>query len=248
LTQFVDLIFHCAHSDSILDNVLINSNVIWWWKNNQPNAQLITFGTDACYSPVFPHEEENYLFGEPLREWYSLGIQKRLLYIMLTEQVSLKWQHFGITTLFGSGFKENGNTLVHDLVEKVVSSKLYGNEIQIKGDGTQFKEIIYVDDLITNVSNIILHTQFSNDVLNLGSPSKQVKVSDIVEHLCSIANVNPSKIQYSDFKNNGTKEKYLNSKKAMDILEQNSIEYEDTDILKSLGVTFDFHLNRTEKK
>ena len=54
-----DYIFHCTNSSDVLVNNLIDSNLIKWWRQCQPRARLITFGTDACY-PEHPFHSRVY--------------------------------------------------------------------------------------------------------------------------------------------------------------------------------------------
>ena len=46
-------------------NQQINTNVLWFWREHQPQAVMIAMGTGCAYPPELELKEENYMVGEP---------------------------------------------------------------------------------------------------------------------------------------------------------------------------------------
>ncbi len=46
-------------------NQTINTNILKYWRHQQPQSKMIAMGTSFSYSPGRTMSEENYLLGEP---------------------------------------------------------------------------------------------------------------------------------------------------------------------------------------
>ena len=72
--------FCLSHSgDQWIINQQINTNVLQWWKNSQPQAKLISFGTSCSYPETGVLTEERYLCGSPVDGLYAYAMTKRML-------------------------------------------------------------------------------------------------------------------------------------------------------------------------
>ena len=90
-----DYIFHLAavtkagdyclkhKGDQWLSNQTINTNILRYWKEKQPQAKMICMGTSCSYSPDLPMVEENYLLGQPDEGLYTYAMTKRMLLVGL---------------------------------------------------------------------------------------------------------------------------------------------------------------------
>ena len=116
-----DYIFHLAartkagdytlyhKGDQWMNNQLINTNILCYWKEFQPQAKMVAFGTSCSYSPEYTNLiEENYLDGIPDKTLYTYAMTKRMLLVglkSLSEQYNLKWVYLIPSTLYGPEFE-----------------------------------------------------------------------------------------------------------------------------------------------
>ena len=103
----VDRIFHLAGwtqagdfaishpGEQWLMNQQINTTVLTWWKESQPQAKLISIGSSCSYEVGDDHHEEKYLVGTPIDDLFVYAMSKRML---LIGQRALH-QQFGLESL-----------------------------------------------------------------------------------------------------------------------------------------------------
>ena len=112
--------------------------------------------------------EENYLVGLPGKDLFTYAMTKRMLLTGLMafeKQYGLKWLCFIPSTLYGPGFQQHDNHFIFDLVRKIYNGKHYGDEVELWGDGYQRRELIYVEDAIDAMLNLL---DQENEIFNLG--------------------------------------------------------------------------------
>jgi GDP-L-fucose synthase len=234
LTDIV--IIHCAHSKSLINNNIINSNIIKLASTTK--SQIVLIGSDAGYNKNSSKKEKDFLVSSPLEDWQDIGYEKRILYRMAIENENLNFLFLIPTSLYGSNFNENDNHLVHAIAKKMVNFAK-GEKIQhLIGDGEQFREIIFVEDFIQNMFSLIIQNQ--KGIFNLGS-SKFYKIKDLAKMILEIlgkpglADVLPF-----DFKFIDTPRKWINSLKARGIIEN----YSDSDIIFTLHQVINYIKNQ----
>jgi len=202
-----DIVVHCAYTNNLIDQNIIDFNIIRACRNSQ--CTLVTIGSDAAYDPkLLDHSEQNYLIGDTLEDWKELGIQKRNLYNSLkqySKEDELRSFHFVGTSFFGPGFKIGDNHLIHAIIQsflkkdyKVLDCNLYRN-------------CIYVDDFVLNSINLI-KLKNKNDcyLYNLGTIH-----SSISEIACEVSRqlyFDTDKLKF--LKTELNQHKFLNSDKA----------------------------------
>ena len=232
--QKYDYIFHlaawtqagdfCLHhpGEQWIINQQINTNVLAWWKEHQPQAKLISIGTSCCYEPGRAHSEENYLIGEPTESLYTYAMTKRMLYVglkSLAKQFGLSYLVVVPSTLYGPGYHLDGRQMhfIFDLMRKIVASKRTGEPVVLWGDGMQVRELIHVGDFIDTLLALLPKT--SNDIINIGG-GRGCSIKEFAEIICRHVGVDPSTIQYDTSKYVGAKEKVLDIEKLRSILPQ----------------------------
>ena len=104
-----DYIFHLAavtkagdycmthQGDQWITNQIINTNILRYWAEQQPQAKMVAMGTSCSYSPGIHMKEGNYLLGEPESSLYTYAMTKRMLLMGLQaiqQQYGLKWLYF----------------------------------------------------------------------------------------------------------------------------------------------------------
>jgi GDP-L-fucose synthase len=152
-----------------LENQTINTNILRYWVENQPQAKIICMGTSCSYTPDTHMKEDNYLLGDPEKSLYVYAMTKRMLLNGLQaiqQQHNLKWLYFIPSTLYGPGFELNDNHFIFDFIRNCYNAKFHDDKFTIWGNGEQRRELIYVDDAIDGMLNLIHN---NNQVFNLGS-------------------------------------------------------------------------------
>jgi len=220
------------------DNQLLNTNMLIYWKDFQPQAKIICMGTSCSYPFDIPMTEENYLVGLPGKDLYTYAMTKRMLLTGLMafeKQYDLKWLCFIPSTLYGPGFKEHDNHFIFDLVRKIYNGKHYNDEVELWGDGYQRRELIYVDDAIEAMLNLLNE---ENEIFNLGS-SRDLPIRHYADEISNQIGYNPDKIIYNTEKYVGVRKRKL----EVDKVQKLSLNYCNTSLSEGLQKTINFYHN-----
>ena len=221
LKETFDYIFHLAavtkagdyclthQGDQWISNQKINTNILDYWKNYQPQAKIICMGTSCSYSPDLPMSEDNYLKGEPEEGLYTYAMTKRMLLTGLRsigEQYNLKWLYFIPSTLYGPDFELDDNHFIFDLIRNCYNAKYSGKPFIIWGDGNQRRELVYVEDAVKSMLNLL---DKENQVFNIAS-GQDHSINEFAKKVCEIIDYDYSKIRRDLSKYVGVKEKKVN--------------------------------------
>ncbi len=106
-------------------NQQINTNVLTWWSERQPQAKLIAMGTSCAYAPDRELIEDNYLEGQPIDSLFTYAMTKRMLYVglkALSRQYNLRYLCLVPSTLYGPGYHTDGRQMhfIFDLIKKIL--------------------------------------------------------------------------------------------------------------------------------
>src|SRR3989338_7222233 len=170
-TQAGDFCLYHAGEQWII-NQQINTNVLNYWKEHQPQAKLIFMGTSCSYDPAYPLKEENFMRGEPIDSLFTYAMTKRMLYQgvrALNRQFGLKYLCLVPSALYGPGYHTDGRQMhfIFDLIRKIMRGKLYGESVVLWGDGYQKRELVYVDDFVDVMTKLAVSHE--NELVNIGS-------------------------------------------------------------------------------
>jgi len=201
-------------------NQQINTTVLKWWSEIQPQAMLITMGTSCSYEEGVDLKEEFYLQGNPIDDLYSYAMTKRMMYIgqqSLAKQYGLKFLTVVPSTLYGPDYHIDGKQMhfIFDLSWKILSSKYFGDDVVLWGDGYQRREIVFLDDFIRDLFS--LEKIVENDVVNIGA-NTDYSIREFAHILCNLTGVDSSIIKYDETKYVGSKVKRLCTKKEEALL------------------------------
>ena len=196
-----DLIFHLAAwtqagdfclrhpGEQWIINQQINTSILTWWQQRQPQAKLVSIGTSCAYDPELPLLEENYLTGQPIDSLFTYAMTKRMLYagqLALHRQFGLPYLCLVPSTLYGPDYHTDGRQMhfIFDLIRKILRAKLYAEPVVLWGDGRQCREVLLVDDFVRSAIRLarqqpqrprqhrrgrgVLHPRFRRDDLPPG--------------------------------------------------------------------------------
>jgi len=201
-------------------NQQINTNVLAWWNQHQPQAKLISIGTSCSYDPNLELKEENYLRGSPIDSLYTYGMTKRMLQIgleSLHKQFGLNYLTVVPSTLYGPGYHTDGRQMhfIFDLIRKILRGKNFDEPVILWGDGYQKRELVYVDDFV----NILLdlNSKCQNEIINIGA-GEEYSIRDFAKIICEIVEYDFNKIQFDTSKYVGARSKCLSINKLNKVI------------------------------
>jgi len=221
-----DYIFHLAAvtkagdyclkhpGDQWLKNQIINTNILAYWTQKQPQAKMICMGTSCSYTPDIFMTEENYLLGTPDEGLYTYAMTKRMLLVGLQsiqKEYGLRWLYFVPSTLYGPDFELDDNHFIFDFIRNCYNAKYNNEEFVIWGSGEQRRELIYVKDAAQAMINL-LHEE--NQVFNLGS-GIDYSINEFAQKVCECYDYDFSLIERDLTKYVGVKEKKIDTTKVL---------------------------------
>ena len=228
----------CLHhkGEQWIINQQINTNVLWFWREHQPQAMMLAMGTGCAYPPELDLQEENYMVGEPDRDLYTYAMTKRMLYtglLALNHQYGMSYRHLIPSTLFGPKFDRADTHFIFDLIKKIVAGKTQGQPVALWGNGHQIRELIYIDDAVKLIH--LATDRRPNDLLNLGS-GVGYTIREYAAMICEIVDYDPAKIIYDTDKWSGVPKKVFNPGKTKRLF-----NFEFTDIRRALTETIRYY-------
>lgn len=227
-----DLIFHLAAwtqagdfclrhpGEQWIRNQRLNTAVLDWWSQQQPQAKLVTIGTSCSYAPDLSLTEENYLRGEPIDSLYTYAMTKRMLWVgqlALAKQYGLRHLTLVPSTLYGQEYHTDGRQLhfIFDLIRKILQAKLHGTPVVLWGDGHQRRELIHVEDFVHTA--LALVETVENDLVNIGAGAEH-SIREFAGWISETIDFDASAIQYDTTKYVGAKSKCLDVSKLRSLL------------------------------
>ena len=212
----------CLHhpGEQWLINQQINTNVLLWWHQHQPQAKLISMGTSCAYDPALPLVETNYLAGTPLDSLFTYAMTKRMLYaglLALHRQFGLSYLHLVPSTLYGPGYHTDGRQrhFIFDLIRKILRGQAYDEPVVLWGDGYQRRELVFVEDCVTMM--LRLEASSDNDLINLGA-GEDYSIREFAQFICEQVGYDAARIKYDPGRYVGARSKVLDVTKLRGLL------------------------------
>jgi GDP-L-fucose synthase len=196
-------------------NQRINTNVLAWWQQRQPQAKLIAIGTSCAYAPGADLREENYMLGEPVESLYTYAYTKRMLWaglLALRKQFGLNFLCLVPSTLYGPGYHTDGRQMhfIFDLIRKILRGHLFGEPVVLWGDGNQKRELIHREDFIAQMYG--LAQVASNELINVGA-GEEHSIRYFASLICEQVGYPFDNIQFDTTRYVGATSKCLNVEK-----------------------------------
>jgi len=217
----LDYIFHlaawtkagdfCLHhpGEQWINNQKINTNILCYWKEYQPQAKMIAFGTSCAYPPEKAKTEDNYFDGVADKDLFTYAMTKRMLLTGMqafAKQYDMKFLYFIPNTLFGTDFDIDDSHFIFDLIKKICAAKYEEKKpVTLWGSGDQCRELIYVKDAI---DLIIDSLHLNNEIINLGT-GKERSIKEYARMICDYVEYNYEEIEFDTSAFEGVKSKYL---------------------------------------
>jgi GDP-L-fucose synthase len=199
-------------------NQKINTNILSYWAEYQTAAKMVIMGTSCAYDPDLEKTVSNYGLGNVDPDLYSYAMTKRMLATgvkAFADQYGMRYQIWIPTTLCGTGFADNDNHFIFDIVRKICTAKKTGKPVVLWGDGYQKREVMFVEDA---VKLILDGRHYENTTHNL-STGKELTIRDFANKISQLSGYN-GEVMYDTTRFVGVRSKLLVP----------SIEYTPTDL------------------
>lgn len=205
-TKDIDVIFHCAASTSnavdtidnplshVTPNVAMNNFLIdSAWRNNVKHYIFISSNTVYPPKGDDPVVETDFLFNEPYPVYFPVGWMKRYAEVqceLYSKYLPRKMKCTVIrpANLYGPHDKYDLNKChVTPATIRKVADKM--NPIPIWGDGSELRDLLYIDDFIESLQIVMENETEEFQVYNVGS-NKVFSVLDVLETMKNVAGYN----------------------------------------------------------
>lgn len=227
-----DMIFHLAAwtqagdfclrhpAEQWVNNQLINTNVISWWRTEQVEAKLICMGTSCAYPVNMELHESNYMTGEPIESLYTYAMTKRMLYQgvrAMEKQYQMNWLCAVPSTLYGPGYHTDGRQMhfIFDLIRKILRGKYLGEQVTLWGDGHQRRELVHVKSFVRVLLGLANNVE--NQLLNIGA-GEDHSIREFAGHICRLVDFDADQIRYDTTKYVGAESKILSIGKIRELV------------------------------
>ena len=234
VTETFDYLFHlaawtqagefCLHhqGEQWIINQQINTNVLGWWKESQPQARAVLMGTSCAYDPALPLVEDNFLRGEPIASLYTYAMTKRMLHVgalSLRKQFGLEFMTLVPSTLCGPYYHLDGRQMhfIYDVVRKIIEAKETGTPAVLWGDGEQRREILHVEDFVTGMLRLLDDDRALGEVINLGA-GRDYTVREFASEVCRQIDAPDGAVEYDTSRYVGARSKLLDTAKIADLV------------------------------
>lgn len=200
-------------------NIRIHTNVLKYWHRNQPQAKLIGLGSSCSYPGDKEHfTEEDFWNGAMHSSVETFGLTKKVMFMGIEaykSQYGLKGTTVIPATLYGpyDHFDSTKSHVVSALIVKFV--KAVENNlptVEVWGDGSQTREILYVKDQIQGIMEVL---DYNGPLINIGS-GVSISIKELAEILKDVTGFKGN-IFYNTEKFVGSKKKLMDISLAREL-------------------------------
>ena len=220
-----------ALADFMYFNMMLEMNVIHSaWKNG---CKKLEFLGSSCIYPRLaqqPMKENCLLTGEleKTNEAYALAKISGLKYCeFLNKQYGTDYISVMPTNLYGpnDNYHPTHSHVLPALIRRFHEAKEQGaKEVVCWGDGSPFREFLYVDDL-ANLCVFLMNHYSGDETVNAGT-GKELTIKELTELVAKVVGYN-GEIKWDTSKPNGTPRKLLDISKATSLGWKYKIEIEE---------------------
>lgn len=181
--------------EQFLENQKINTEILKYWKEVQPQAKFITFGSSCGYDKDVIKSEENYLKGEPEPGYEVYGNVKRNLLVglkALNQEYGMQYSYLIPSVFYGPQYELEDKHFIFDLIRKISNAKYRGEKVILWGTGEQTRELIYIDDAVNIINDSLT---WDKQIVNLSS-GKEHSLKNYAQTICNILDYNYDLIEW----------------------------------------------------
>lgn len=200
-------------------NSLMHMHALQAWYKYQPQARFIGLGSTCSYPGDLPVlKEEDYLTGKLHSSVQYYGLTKMLMQQGIEaykDQYGLKGTTVAFATLYGpeDDFDITRAHVVSALVMKFCDAVVHNYPaVEVWGDGTQTRELIYVVD---QIFGMLMAADYDGPLLNIGS-GVEISVKELAETIKKVTGFKGD-IVYNTNRFVGVLRKVLDVGKARDL-------------------------------
>ena len=207
-----------APADFMYQNMMLEMNVIHAaWKNGVKKLEFL--GSSCIYPRLAPQPmPESCLLTSALEqtnEAYALAKISGLKYCeYLNRQYGTDFISVMPTNLYGpnDNYHPEHSHVLPALIRRFHEAKVSGAEyVTCWGDGSPFREFLYVDDL-ASLCVFLMNNYSGNETVNAGT-GKEISIKDLTELVADVIGYK-GRIEWDTTKPNGTPRKLLDVSKA----------------------------------
>jgi GDP-L-fucose synthase len=208
-----------------LDNLKMGVNILEAAANIQ-NATVTIISTICVYPADAnnPITESSLYQGYPGIDTAPYGLAKlQLLSIAeaLQKENKLNFNYLILTNLYGphDHFQDEKSHFLPAIIKRVLKAKKDNSmELVVWGDGSQTRDLVYVDDAANAIVSCIDRPAL-NKAVNIGSGVER-SIREFVESICNVTNFN-GKIVWDTTKPTGVTRRQLNIERARTLMNFN---------------------------
>jgi GDP-L-fucose synthase len=146
-------------------------------------------------------------------------MSKRMLQVgvqSLSKQFNVNYLTFVPSTLYGPDYHQDGRQMhfIFDLIRKILDGKYKSNLVSLWGDGNQRRELIYIDNFVECMYDLLLSE--NNTIINIGA-GEDYSIKEYANKICNQVNYDFDKIFFDTTKYVGAKSKVLNINKLLNL-------------------------------
>lgn len=225
-------------ADFGLINSKINNNVIEW--AHIKKAKLLFLGSSCIYPRECPQPmKEEYLMTGPCESTNEMYALSKIYGIKLCQAYRKQYGCNFITcqpsNIYGEGdhFDENAH-VVGSLINKFHRAKVEGLPVELWGDGSAMRELLYVDD-VADACIFLMDNYDGDELINVGT-GLDVTIKDLAKKIKSIVGYEGD-IKWDTSKPNGM------PRKVLDVSKINSLGWKHKfDLDNGLETTYNWYL------
>jgi GDP-L-fucose synthase len=165
-------------------NLKIHSNTFKMWHKYQPQAKMVGIGSSCSYPKTKEVLAESDYWDGAMHESVDIyGFTKKAVSVGIEaykDQYKLRGTTVIFATLYGphDHFDPDKSHVVSALVKKFVDAVDDNKmEVEVWGDGTQTRELIYVDDQIKALLSVL---DYNGSLINIGT-GKSITIRELAE-------------------------------------------------------------------
>ena len=247
-----DYIFHLAATVGVKN---VTKNPIYTVQNNiqsllnlitfcksKKNTKLIFFSTSEVYSPlidknlknIFPLKENSELFIKKIcipRDSYYLS---KLFSEKIIEMSGLDYIIYRPHNIYGP--RMGTSHVIPELINKIIKNKF--NKI-VKVYSPNHKRVFcYIDDCIFQIISTCFKKKYLNNVINLGSTQKEIKINDLAR-LINKFSINKKRLVSGPMTLGSPHRRIPSLKKISNEIKKNK----ETSLFQGVKKTIDWYLN-----